>query len=152
MNRIIQQVHGTRYHTTEMVKVLHKRKEDTNDTNRYCGISLECSPFKGLTRLLTKRLQVITKNMLPDQQFGFMSGRCALQAVTNLLNDTEDTLRWPKGKLYTVFIDYTKPFDLLGSHDYYLCRNLHCFSIDHCIPVIVLCPVLILISGIFLVL
>jgi hypothetical protein len=48
-----------------MVKVLHK-KGDTNDTNKYCRISLEFSPFKVLTGLLMKRLQAITKNVLPD--------------------------------------------------------------------------------------
>jgi hypothetical protein len=44
---------------------------------------------------------------------GFRPGRCTLQAVMDLLNDIEDALGWSKGKLYTVFIDYTKPFDLV---------------------------------------
>jgi hypothetical protein len=35
-----------------MVKVMYKGKGDTNDTGKYRGIALECSPFKVLTRLL----------------------------------------------------------------------------------------------------
>jgi hypothetical protein len=100
-----------------VVKFFYKGKGDINDTNKYQGISLECSPFKVLERLLTKRLQTITENVLPDEQFSFRPGRCTLQAVTNLLNDIEDALRWPEGKLYMIFIDYTKAFDLLNRHN-----------------------------------
>jgi hypothetical protein len=52
--------------------------------------------------------------MLPDKQFGFIPGRSTLHAISNLLRNIEDALRWPKGKLYAIFIDYTKAFDLLG--------------------------------------
>lgn len=37
-----------------------------------------------------------------------------MHAIQNLLEDVEEALRLPKGKLHAVFIDYTKAFDLLN--------------------------------------
>jgi hypothetical protein len=37
-----------------------------------------------------------------------------IHAVNNLLKDIDEALKMPKGKFYTIFIDYTKAFDLLN--------------------------------------
>jgi hypothetical protein len=51
---------------------------------------------------------------MADMQFSFRKGRTTLQAVHNLLNDVEETLRLPGGKLFAVFVDFSKAFDMLN--------------------------------------
>ena len=50
-------------------------------------------------------------HLILEEQYGFRKGRSTLQAVANLHADTQDALRHEKGKLYTVFIDFSKAFD-----------------------------------------
>lgn len=54
------------------LKVLYKGKGDAGNPNSYRGIALECTAFKILTSLLTKRLQNITRWAIPEQQFEFV--------------------------------------------------------------------------------
>jgi hypothetical protein len=96
-----------------MVKVLYKGKADMNDIDKYRGLAPECSPLEVLSRLLTKRLQVTTEIVLPDEQFGFRPGSSPLHAATKLLGEKEDALKQAKGKLYAIFIGYSKSFNLL---------------------------------------
>jgi hypothetical protein len=51
---------------------------------------------------------------MPNMQFGIRRGRSTLQAVHNLLNDVEEALRLPGGKLLAVFMDFSKAFDMLN--------------------------------------
>lgn len=67
---------------------------------------MECSSFKVLIRLVTERLQVISENVLPDEQFGFRPVSCTLHSLTKLLNNIEGMIRWPKSNLYAIFIDF----------------------------------------------
>ena len=96
------------------IKVLYKGKGRTDDQHSYRGIALENNALKVYTRILTQRLTRETENQLPEEQFGFRKGRGTLHAISNLLNDIQEALRHRRGKFYTVFIDYTKAFDLLN--------------------------------------
>ena len=96
------------------LKVLYKGKGDAGNPNSYRGIALECTAFKILTSLLTKRLQKTTSWAIPEQQFGFVKGRSTIHAVRCLQEDIEEELRHPAGKLHALFIDYTKAFDLMN--------------------------------------
>lgn len=96
------------------IKVLYKGKGDTDNPNSYRGIALESNIFKIYSKLLNRRLTESIDPLIPNQQFGFREGRSTLHAVSNLLNDIEQALRHSKGKLHTVFIDYTKAFDLMN--------------------------------------
>jgi hypothetical protein len=49
---------------------------------------------------------------LPENQFCFRRGRRTVQAMRNLAEDIDATLREPRRELYALFIDYTKAFDL----------------------------------------
>ena len=93
--------------------MLYKGKGDPSDPNSYRGIALENTLFKVLTKILTRRLDRLVDSMIPEEQFGFRRGRSTIHAVNCLLEAVQDTLRHPKGKLYAVFIDYTKAFDLI---------------------------------------
>jgi retron-type reverse transcriptase len=70
--------------------------------------------LKLLTRILTTRLTQEIDHLIPEHQFGFRRGRSTLHAVNNLLKDIDEALKMPKGKFYTIVIDYTKAFDLLN--------------------------------------
>jgi hypothetical protein len=48
--------------------------------------------------------------VLPDEKFGFRPGRSTL---TKLLGEKEDALKQPLGKLFAIYIVYSKSFDLL---------------------------------------
>ena len=69
--------------------------------------------FKVLTKILTRRLDRFVDSMIPEERFGFRRGRSTIHAVSCLLEVVKDALRLSKGKLYAVFIDYTKAFDLI---------------------------------------
>lgn len=90
------------------IKMLYKGKGNLGDTNAYRGIALECALFKIMTGILTKRLTALTDHHIPDQQFGFRRGRSALHAVNCLLQDIEEALRMPRGKLHVLFIEFSK--------------------------------------------
>jgi hypothetical protein len=96
------------------IKVLYKGKGDLSDLDSYRVISLECTPFKVFTRLLTQRVTILTDSQMADMHFGFRKGRSTLQAVHNLLNDAEEALRLPEGKLFVVFMGFSKAFDMLN--------------------------------------
>jgi hypothetical protein len=49
---------------------------------------------------------------MPDMHFGFRRDRSMLQAVHNLLNYVKEALKLPGGKLFTVFVDFSKAFDM----------------------------------------
>jgi hypothetical protein len=96
------------------LKVLYKGKGEVSDPHAYRGIALECTAFKLLSSILTKRLYMMTETALPDEQFGFQRGRSTLQAASCQKEDIEEALRHPRGKLHATFIDYTKAFDLIN--------------------------------------
>ena len=96
------------------LKILYKGKGNTDSTDSYRGIALESTIFKTFTKLITQRLTRILDKEIPDFQFGFREGRSTTHAIQNLINSIEDATRSPKGKLYAIFIDYRKAFDLLN--------------------------------------
>ena len=73
---------------------------------------MENNPFKVFTKLITERIRLTIEEQLPESQFGFRRGRSTLTAVELLL---KKHLGIPR-KDYTVFIDFTKAFDLLDTH------------------------------------
>ena len=78
------------------------------------GIAIECTLLKLLTKLVMHRLIEAVEKHIPDEQFGFRKNRSTTQAIQCLQRDIEDALSSPGGKLYTVFLDYTKVFDTLN--------------------------------------
>ncbi|PSN30821.1 hypothetical protein C0J52_17327 [Blattella germanica] len=82
--------------------------------NSYRGIVLESNLFKLFTKILTNRIVALTDHLIPEEQMGFHKGRSTLQAITNLMGSIEEALRHPKGKLYVLFINYRKAFDMIN--------------------------------------
>ncbi|KAJ4442301.1 hypothetical protein ANN_12169 [Periplaneta americana] len=87
---------------------------DTSNPNAYRGIALESTALKLLTGILTKRLAEKLDPILPEERFGFRRGRSTMMAVENLIDQIKQATGKPKGKLYVVFVDYSKAFDLVN--------------------------------------
>lgn len=96
------------------VKMLYKGKGDVGDPNNYRGIALQSNLYKTFTKIMNSRLTALVETKIPELQFGFRKGRSTTQAAKCLHDDIVDALRHPKGKLYALFIDYTKAFDLIN--------------------------------------
>jgi hypothetical protein len=98
---------------TATMKILYKGKGDTSNPDSFRGIVLQNTTFKLFTRILNERLLTMVDQHIPECQFGFRKGRSTLQAVTYLLTQIEDALRHPRGKYYTVSVDFKKAFDMI---------------------------------------
>src|SRR5690606_28470943 len=91
------------------VKVLFKGKGDKLDPNSYRGLALNSAVFK----LVLQRLIDFTRDYVPPEQYGFVSGRSTLQAVLKLLASVVEKVYNDRNKtfVYAAFIDYSKAFD-----------------------------------------
>jgi len=96
------------------IKLIYKGRGDTCNPNAYGGIALESNALKLLTRILAKRVASMLDPVLPEEQFGYRPGRSTLLAAGSLLQLIRTELEKPRGKLYAVFVDYLKAFDLVN--------------------------------------
>jgi len=96
------------------IKLIYKKGGDTCNPNAYRGIALESNVLKLLTRILTKRVASMLDPVLPEEQFGCRPRRSTLLAAGSLLQHIRTELQKPRGKLYAVFVDYSKAFDLVN--------------------------------------
>lgn len=112
-NKCIQTASIPEQWRKSIVKVLYKGKGDPKDPNKYRGIALENCPFKIFTKIITERIKEEIDEHLPESQFGFRKGKSTLNAIELLLKHIWEALE-DRDKFYTVFIDFTKAFDLLN--------------------------------------
>lgn len=77
----------------------------------YRGIALECAPFKVLTKLLLNRILPQAMLHIPDEQFGFITGRSTIQAIERVLDIIWDATHTNGGFIYAIYVDYAKAFD-----------------------------------------
>ena len=75
-----------------------------DDARSYRLISLLCTPYKILERLIRSRVEPIIDLLLPPEQVGFRRGRSTLEQVTRISQDIEDCFE-DKKKASAVFID-----------------------------------------------
>jgi len=80
------------------------------DPKSYRPISLLCVPFKILERLIYARVEPIIDPMLPQEQAGFQHGRSAVDQVTLLTHDIEDSFL-AKKKAGAVFVEFAAAYD-----------------------------------------
>lgn len=96
------------------IKMLYKGKGDASDMNAYRGIAMECTLYKVMMTLVTRRLTKIVDHLFPEEQFGFRKQRSTVQAIECLQRDIGDALSRPREKLHAVFVDFTKAYDLIN--------------------------------------
>jgi len=87
-----------------------KPEKPLGDPKSYRPISLLCVPFKILKRLIYARVETITDPLLPQEQAGFRHGRSAVDQVTLLTQDIEDSFS-AKKKAGAVLADLTATYN-----------------------------------------
>ena len=95
------------------LKTLYKHKGERDNPNNYRGIALLNTLLKILTGLVHQRLLRIF-HMLPADQFGFQPSRNTRQPVAHLINIIKNSLQSEVGKLYVLFVDFHKAFDVVN--------------------------------------
>ncbi len=97
-----------------MIVLIYKNKSDTHDVNNYRGITLLSCPGKLFTSILNERLSEYsnTFNIVNETQAGFRQEYSTLDH-TFLLKCVINLFNWRKKKLFFLFVDYKKAFDLV---------------------------------------
>jgi len=87
-----------------LIASIFKLEKLKGDPKSYRPISLLCIPFKILDRLIYARVEAIIDRLLPQEQTGFRHRTSAVDLVTLLTQDTEDSFS-AKKKTGAVFVD-----------------------------------------------
>lgn len=97
-----------------MIVPIYKGKGDTCDVNNYRGITLLSCLGKLFTSILNERLTKYsnTINIINETQAGFRHDYSTLDHIF-LLKCVIDLFKWRKKKLFCLFVDYKKAFDLV---------------------------------------
>ncbi len=93
---------------------LYKNKGDPTDTNNYRGITLLSCMGKLFTSVLNDRLNQYSEAncLLNETQAGFRQEYSTLDHML-LLKCIVDLFKWKKRKLFCLFVDYKKAFDMV---------------------------------------
>jgi len=93
-----------------LIVAIPKPEKPPGDPKSYRLISLLCVSFKILERLIYARVESIIDPLLPQEQAGLRHGRSAVDQVTLLTQDIEDSFS-AKRKSGAVFDDLTADYD-----------------------------------------
>jgi len=93
-----------------------------------------CAPFKILERLIYVRVYLIIDPLLPQEQAGYRHGRSAVDQVTLLKQDIEDSFS-PKKKAGPVFVNLTAAYDTVWHRDL-TCKLLQLLPDRHMVDMI----------------
>ena len=93
---------------------LYKNKGNTDDCNNYRGITLLSCVGKLFTSILNERLKQYseTYTVINENQAGFREEYSTLDHMF-LLKCVIDLYKWKKKKLFCLFVDYSKAFDMV---------------------------------------
>jgi hypothetical protein len=68
--------------------------------------------FVNLDQILARRIMECFKDIIPEEQYGFMPGKSTIDAAKKFYAKITETVTGPGTKLFAIFIDLTKAFDL----------------------------------------
>lgn len=93
---------------------LYKNKGNTDDCNNYRGITLLSCMGKLFTSILNERLKDYSETfaVINENQAGFRAGYSTLDHMF-VLKCIIDLYKWKKKKLFCLFVDYSKAFDMV---------------------------------------
>ncbi len=97
-----------------MIVPIYKNKGDTHSVNNYRGNTLLSCLGKLFTSILNERLTEYstTFNIINETQAGFRQEYSTLDHIF-LFKCVNDLFNWRKKKLFCLFVDYKKAFDLV---------------------------------------
>jgi len=93
-----------------LVVAIPKPEKPLGDPKSYCPISLLCVLFKILDRLIYAYVETITDPLFPQEQAGFRHGRSAIDQVTLLTQDINDSFS-AKKKAGALLVDLTAAYN-----------------------------------------
>jgi len=93
-----------------LVVAIPKPEKPLGDPKSYRPISLLCVLFKILERLIYAYVEAITDPLFPQEQAGFRRGRSAIDQVSLLTQDIDDSFS-AKKKAGALFVDLTAAYD-----------------------------------------
>ena len=98
---------------TASIYTIHK-KGDENLTGNYRGISLLDIGYKILASIMAERLseKLEREKKLTEAQAGFRKKRSTIELIFVLNTIIGNRLKRKRGKLYAVFVDFKKAFDM----------------------------------------
>ena len=115
LNSCMRQLKFPKIWRRALVVAIPKPEKPLGDPKSYRPISLLCVPFKILERLIYARVETITDPLLPQERAGFRHGRSAVDQVTLLTQDIEDSFS-AKKKPGAVFVDLAVLFYFSSTH------------------------------------
>jgi hypothetical protein len=102
-----------------LMKILYKNKGNVHDINSYRGICLSNTLCKLLDKLMARRILEKFKDIIPEQQYGFMPEKSTLDAINDFQSKIYKNIGKENFKKYAVFIDLKKAFDLSDRKIYF---------------------------------
>jgi len=118
-----------------LIVAIRKLEKSLGDPMSYRPISLLYVPFKILERLIYARLDPIIDPLFPREQACFRHGRSAVDQVTLLTQDIEDSFS-SKKKAGAVFVDLTAAYDSVW-HRGLTCKLLQLLPDRHMVRMII---------------
>jgi len=112
-----------------LVVAIPKPEKSLGDPKSYQPISLLCVPFKILEKLIYARVETVIDPLLPQEQASFRHGRSAVDQVTQLTQDIDDSFS-AKKKAGAVFVDLTAAYNTVWRHGLVPASCCNCCRID----------------------
>jgi len=119
---------------TALIVAIPQPEKQLGGPKSYRPISLLCVPFKILERLVYARGETIIGPLLPREQTGVRYGRSAVDQVTMLTQDIEDSFS-AKKKAGALFVDLTAAYDTVW-HRGLTCKLLRLLPDRHMVHMI----------------
>jgi len=135
LNSCMRQLKSPKIWRRALVVAIPKQPEKPlGDAKSYRPISLLCVPFNIVERLIYARVKTIIDPLLPQEQAGFRHKRSAIDQVTLLTQDIEDSFS-AKKKARAVFVDLTAAYDTVW-HRGLTCKLLRLLPDRHMVHMI----------------
>jgi len=113
---------------TKVIAIL-KPGKDPKIPHSYRPISLLCSSYKLVKRIILSRIYPVVDSILPDEQAGFRRGRSTTDQVTKLTQTIEHAFQY-KQIFGAVFLDLTSAYDTVWHKGLHL-KLLKSFDCKH---------------------
>ena len=134
LNSCMRQLKIPKIWRRALVLATPKPEKPLGDPKSYHPISPLCVPFKILETLIYARVETIIDPLLPQEQMGFRHGRPAVDQVTLLTQDIEDSFSAKKAR--AAFVDLTAAYDTV-SHRGLTCKLLRLPPDRHMVHMII---------------
>uniref|UniRef100_A0A803THD1 Reverse transcriptase domain-containing protein n=1 Tax=Anolis carolinensis TaxID=28377 RepID=A0A803THD1_ANOCA len=111
MNKILEEGKVPQTWNNANIVVIPKGKADSTQVKNYRPISLLNSDYKIFASILADRLKEVLKDIIGEEQSGFLPGRQMKENIRNILNAIEYYDKNNQKEIALLFLDAEKAFD-----------------------------------------